>query len=289
MVLDALRAHGHSVSAVDQFGHDPRYPVTSNWPHLVQQLADFVIAQRPTANQPLVLMGHSLGGFLSLMCAAKHPVLAGVPVAGVLMLDSPVLGGWRARALEAAKHTRLIGSLSPGKVSRNRRHVWASAQEAYDHFASKRLFARWHPQVLHDYVEHGTYLEATAQGERCVLRFDRAVETAIYNTLPHNLDRLLRRHPLQCPVGFIGGTHSVEMRQVGMVMTHKLVGKQPGPRLQMVEGSHLFPMEKPLETANAAGLALSDLLGAELGAHLKPRQLAGLGALDSRRSRSPRG
>lgn len=260
MVLNGLRQHGHTVHAVDQYGHDPRYPVTSNWPHLVQQLADFVVAQRPDTKKPLVLMGHSLGGFLSLMCAAKHPVLDGVSVAAVLMLDSPVLGGWRARAIEAAKHTRLIGSLSPGKVSRNRRHVWASAQEAYAHFANKRMFSRWHPQALHDYVEHGTYREATAQGERYVLRFDRAVETAIYNTLPHNLDRLLRRHPLQCPVGFIGGTESVEMRQVGMTMTHKLVGKQPGPRLQMVEGSHLFPMEKPIETVKAVELALADLL-----------------------------
>jgi hypothetical protein len=34
------------------------------------------------------------------------------------------------------------------------------------------------------------------------------VETAIYNTLPHNLDRLLRRHPLKCPVAFIGGMQS---------------------------------------------------------------------------------
>lgn len=262
MVLDALRDQRHSVSAVDQYGHDPRYPVTSNWPYLVQQLADFVVAQPPRHNLPLVLMGHSLGGFLSLMCAAKHPVLAGVPVAAVLMLDSPVLGGWRARAIQAVKHTRLIGSLSPGKVSRNRRHIWADAQEAYAHFSSKRMFANWHPQVLRDYVDHGTYREATAQGDRCVLRFDRDIETAIYNTLPHNLDRLLRRHPLQCPVGFIGGTQSVEMRQVGMAMTHKLVGKSAGPRLQMIEGSHLFPMEKPLETAKAVGLALADLLGA---------------------------
>lgn len=260
MVLDTLRAQGHTVSAVDQFGHDPRYPVTSNWPHLVQQLADFVIAQRPQAAQPLVLAGHSLGGFLSLMCAARHPVLAGVPVAGVLMLDSPVLGGWRARALEAAKRTRLIGSLSPGKVSRNRRHVWANAQEAYEHFASKRMFARWHPQVLHDYVEHGTYTTATPQGEKRLLRFDRDVETSIYNTLPHNLDRLLRRHPLQCPAAFIGGTESEEMGQVGMAMTHKLVGKTPSPRLQMVEGSHLFPMEKPLETAVAMHVAIQSLL-----------------------------
>jgi hypothetical protein len=38
------------------------------------------------------------------------------------------------------------------------------------------------------------------------------------------------------------------MRQVGMSMTHKLVGPHPD-RLRMIEGSHLFPMEKPLETA----------------------------------------
>ncbi len=36
-----LRARGFSVKAVDKFGHDPHYPVTNNWPHLVQQLVDF--------------------------------------------------------------------------------------------------------------------------------------------------------------------------------------------------------------------------------------------------------
>jgi pimeloyl-ACP methyl ester carboxylesterase len=141
--------------------------------------------------------------------------------------------------------------------------VWANAQEAYAHFASKRMFARWHPQVLHDYVEHGTYTTATPQGEKRLLRFDRDVETTIYNTLPHNLDRLLRRHPLQCPAAFIGGTESEEMGQVGMAMTHKLVGKTPSPRLQMVEGSHLFPMEKPLETAAAMHVAIQSLLAVQ--------------------------
>jgi hypothetical protein len=63
------------------------------------------------------------------------------------------------------------------------------------------VFASWDPQVLHDYVAHGTHEE---NGQR-VLSFDRDVETAIYNTLPDNLDRLLRRHPLDCPAAFIGG------------------------------------------------------------------------------------
>jgi hypothetical protein len=41
VMLDAVRARGFRVEAIDKFGHDPRYPVTDNWPHLVQQLTDF--------------------------------------------------------------------------------------------------------------------------------------------------------------------------------------------------------------------------------------------------------
>ena len=41
VLFEALRQRGLSAHAVHQYGHDPRYPVTSNWPHLVQQLIDF--------------------------------------------------------------------------------------------------------------------------------------------------------------------------------------------------------------------------------------------------------
>lgn len=256
VLFRSLRARGHVVKAVEAYGHDPRYPVTSNWPHLVQQLADFASAEARHASTPLYLVGHSLGGFLSLMCAATHPQLAGLPVAGVVMLDSPVLGGWRARVLALAKHSQLVGALSPGQVSRKRRRSWPDEAAVWDHFSHKRVFARWDPQVLRDYVQHGTRDEAHADGTRRVLTFDRDIETRIYNTLPHHLDRLLRRHPLRCPVAFVGGTESAEMKQVGMAMTHKLVGKAPSARLQMIEGSHLFPMEKPLETAAAIDRAL---------------------------------
>ena len=256
VIFQALRERGYRVAAVDRFGHDPRYPVTSNWPHLVQQLADFVEANVGPDDRPLFLVGHSLGGFLSLMCAARHPVLAGQPVRGVVMLDSPVLGGWKARALAAAKHTRLIGAVSPGQVSRKRRNRWANAQEALEHFRHKRAFARWDPRVLADYIAHGTHDVHTPQGTQRVLTFDRDIETAIYNTLPHNLDRLLRRHPLACPVAFVGGTQSEEMRRVGLTMTHKLCGREPSDRLQFIDGTHLFPMEHPQATAAAIDRAL---------------------------------
>lgn len=245
-LFKSLRARGFSVRAPDMLGHDPQYPVTSNWPHLVQQVADFAAAEIERQGEPAWLVGHSLGGFLSLMCAARHPQLGGHGIKGVLLLDSPVLGGWRARTLELAKRAQLVGSISPGKISRRRRNSWSDAQAAYDHFASKAAFARWDPQVLRDYIDHGTH---DVNGQR-VLCFERDTETLIYNTLPHNLDRLLRRHPLQCPVAFIGGTASQEMKQVGMSMTYKVVNHRAHPeRLAMIEGTHLFPMEKPTETA----------------------------------------
>lgn len=244
MLFKSLRSRGFTVKAVDRFGHDPHYPVSDNWPHLVQQLHDFAEREVQRAGEPAYFVGHSLGGFLSVMCAARHPQLA----RAVLLLDSPLLGGWKAQALGAIKATPLVGSLSPGAVSRKRRHRWASSDEALEHFRHKKAFAQWDEQVLRDYVANGTRDE---NGER-VLSFDRDVETAIYNTLPHNLDRLLRRHPLKCPAAFIGGLQSAEMKQVGMALTHKLTHG----RVSLLDGSHLFPMEKPLATAAAIEASL---------------------------------
>ncbi|PWW45872.1 alpha/beta fold hydrolase [Melaminivora alkalimesophila] len=242
-----LRERGFSVSAVERYGHDPRYPVSNNWPHLVQQLADFAAEEQQRSGEPAFLVGHSLGGFLSVMAASRHPELA----RGVLLIDSPLVGGWRAGAVGVAKRAQVMDALSPGRVSRARRNSWASNEEALAHFQRKKIFARWDPQVLRDYIEHGLVDE----GGKRVLAFDRAVETQIYNTLPHNLDSQLRRHPLRCPAAFIGGRSSAEMRQVGMALTERVTQG----RIMMLDGSHLFPMEQPLTTAAAIEAALRNL------------------------------
>jgi pimeloyl-ACP methyl ester carboxylesterase len=183
------------------------------------------------------------------MCAAMHPALA----CGVVLLDSPVLGGWRANTLSLVKRTPLMKTVSPGAISRRRKNRWAHREEVFEHFRTKKAFAKWDEQVLRDYIDHGTFdSEDTRE-----LSFDRNVETAIYNTLPHNLSGLLRRNPLQCKVAFIGGRQSAEMKQVGMKMTQQVTKG----RIAMLDGSHLFPMEKPLATAAAIEAALRNLAG----------------------------
>ena len=90
-----------------------------------------------------------------------------------------------------------------------------------------------------------------------MLSFDRDVETAIYNTLPDNLERIVRRHPLKCPVAFIGGRQSAEMKRIGTAMTDQLARG----RIHMLDGTHLFPMEKPLATAAAIEASLRGIEG----------------------------
>lgn len=258
LLFRLLHQRGVDVQALDRFGHDPAYPVSNNWQHLVEQLADFVRSQsqRWGTDAPF-LVGHSLGGFLSLMVAAKYPELA----RGVLMLDSPLIAGWRATTLGMAKRTQLIGSVTPGKISQRRRNHWAQRQDAEAYFQNKPLFSHWHPQVLHDYLESGLEGSSSKKASSSPtdgpvqLRFLREVETAIYNTMPHNLSAWLSRHPLRCPVAFIGGRTSVERKQIGMDLTRRITQG----RISMLEGSHLFPMEQPETTAAAMEAALLNL------------------------------
>jgi pimeloyl-ACP methyl ester carboxylesterase len=250
-LLDALRTH-YEVRQTDMVGHDPRYPVDDNWSNLVDEL----IGQLEAHGRPAILVGHSLGGMLSTMAAARRPDL----VRCVVMLDSPVVAGWRALAWRFVKLIGKGGRFSPGRFSERRRNVWPSRQAAYEHFISKDIFAAWAPGVLDDYLEVG--LKPHPDGVQ--LRFDRGVETAIYNSLPHHLGDLIKRG-FPVPVGFIGATRSEELRQAGLSSTRKLVGAN----FVMTEGSHLYPMEHPARAAQLTHEMIVRLLGAHLTRHEK--------------------
>ncbi len=257
VLFEQLNGLGYNVQALDKFGHDPRYPVTDRWTLLVRHLAEFTTQTVQNHNGPLYLVGHSLGGVLSLICAALHPTLGGRPVQGVVMLDSPGVLGWRAALFALAKRTPWIEQLTPAKLSRYRRNTWANAEEARANFARKPLFAQWHPQALKDYIEHGTHDVDTPEGKRRVLTFKREVEVEIFNTLPHDLGRLLRRHPPACPVAYLGAEESEYLAVFGRHLAQRLRMQRHPDRLQTLPGTHLFPLEQPEATAQAVHLALS--------------------------------
>jgi pimeloyl-ACP methyl ester carboxylesterase len=247
VLFDRWRAAGHAVHAVERFGHDTRFPVTSNWPHLRDRLIAFIEAE---VRAPALLVGHSLGGMLSVLAASRRPDL----VLGVLLIDAPLISGWRAHGLRLAKASGLMRRISPGRIARTRRTQWPTRAAVHEHFARKPAFARWDPRVLDDYVNSAF----ARQGRHWTLAFEREVEARIYETLPHHMGTMLRRHSLRCPLGFIGGRQSVEVRQAGVEATKRLAGE----RFEWVAGTHLFPMEHPDETATQVLGMIDRLLAA---------------------------
>lgn len=241
--FDHLREH-YDVRALDMHAHNPRYPVANGWQALARELID-ELAARYTS--PVILAGHSMGGMLSLMAAKARPDL----VRCVVLLDAPVVAGWRAVLLRIAKRLGADRKFSPARFSAKRRNVWPDADTACRHYAAKPMFAIWPPQVLRDYVEHGVM----PHPDGVTLRFTRETETAVYRSLPHHIGSLVRR-AFPVPIGFVGGTDSVECRQAGLTATRRLVGRH----FMQVDGGHLFPMESPATAASAVHRMIQSLL-----------------------------
>ncbi|WP_460536679.1 alpha/beta fold hydrolase [Chitinimonas naiadis] len=233
----------YDVGYIDTIGHDPRYPVTDCWPYLIEETLRY-IEQR--YKEPVIAVGHSLGGFLSLLGALQRPEL----FRAVILLDSPVFGRPVSTALWLGKRLGFIDRLTPGKGTLTRRSTWPDKDAAYQHFLGRGMFAHFDPSCLRDYVEAGTV--ASEGGVR--LRFEPEVEHLIYCGLPHNLPEY--RGQLQVPAGFIGGSKSNYVRRSDLAHMVRHFGIQ----LRKVEGGHLFPFEQPAMAATEVKQMIGRLL-----------------------------
>lgn len=216
---------------VDTIGHDPRHPVTDGWPHLVLEL----IEQVERRGEPVLGVGHSLGGYLTALAALKRPAL----FRAIILLDAPILDRWKGAVFGVVKRFGLADRVTPAGITRDRRAAWASSDEAFAHFRNKRAFRDFDAECLRDYVTLG--MRSAPEGVR--LAFDPSIEYRIYRAFPHTLARELPA--LHVPAGFICGRESEDARQVGLATTRRHF------RVARVEGGHLFPFEHPEAAARA--------------------------------------
>jgi pimeloyl-ACP methyl ester carboxylesterase len=240
-MLRRLESAALEVHAVPTLGHDPRYPVTDGWPCLRDELCGHLLS---LPVKRTVLVGHSLGGLLSLMVALQRPDA----VQGLIMLDSPPFGGIRAAAVRLLKMSGRMNAVFG--VAQQRRQQWASMSEAKQHFAGRGMFSRWDSEVFDAFLKSGLRWRGTELG----LSFDPEVERRIYQTTPHDLGRQIWRAPLHLPVAFVAGRQSRIMKSAGMQLSHGLAGS----RFHWVDGSHLFPLEFPARTAALLRQLISD-------------------------------
>ncbi len=221
------------ISAIDALGMHPRHPPTEGWPHLAKQVIEQI---ENSHTQPVIGVGHSLGGYLTFMAAAARPDL----FRSIVLLDAPIIGAIKGRLLGATKAFGIVDRVTPAGTTRDRRAEWASLAEAERHFRGKALFRHFAPEALRDYVRFGL----VDHGKKLRLMIDPAIEYQIYRTVPHDLHRSLAG--LEVPAGFIGGAQSEVVRRVGLSPM-----RSAGFAFKRVKGGHLFPLEHPQAAADA--------------------------------------
>jgi pimeloyl-ACP methyl ester carboxylesterase len=230
----------YRVGFIEAIGTDPRYPPTEGWPRLVEQLIDTL--ERDYGGEPVFGVGHSLGAYLSFLAAVRRPEL----FRAIVLLDAPVIGAFKGRALGVVKRLGMVDRFTPAGMTRERRSVWTTRGEAKAHFRSKQLFRHFTDECLEHYVRFGLM----GVPGRFRLLIDPEIEYRIYRTIPHDMGRQLRS--LKVAAGFVGGEDSDVLRRVGL-------GAMRGPRFAKlrVPGGHLFPFQHPL----VAAAAVEELLG----------------------------
>jgi pimeloyl-ACP methyl ester carboxylesterase len=112
-----LNRRGFQVASIEKFGHDARYPVTSNWPFLVQELADFAKVIHHESGEKPFLIGHSLGGLLSLMCASKHPHLTAFRLSSGGGLESQCASACQKNQLDWLCQPRQDQQITPSTLA----------------------------------------------------------------------------------------------------------------------------------------------------------------------------
>ena len=111
---------------IDKIGHDPLYPVGDNWHNLVLEL---IASVRRQADRPVIAVGHSLGGVLSLLAAIEEPDLFKM----VILLDSPLIGSVKSNIVRLAKGLGFIDRITPAYRSKGRRVHWSSHEQLLDY------------------------------------------------------------------------------------------------------------------------------------------------------------
>ena len=220
------------IGYIERHGHNPKFPVTDSWRFLAQELQTEIESKYV---QPVIGIGHSLGGILHFFVACERPELYKT----IILLDSPLVSRLSGTALKILKLTKLVDKYTPSRIARFRRNRWRTKDEVFHHFRQKELFKTFDEDVIRDYAHHATIEDKN----ELKLLFEPTIEAKIYRTIPHNFSKF--RGKLKVPAFYIGGTQSREARlaRLGYMQKHFPF------EFHEIEGTHLFPFEKPLETS----------------------------------------
>ncbi|WP_376792803.1 alpha/beta fold hydrolase [Thermoflexus sp.] len=236
-LMQALASAGHGVSLLPRplwpDGESPRRGIT--WYTLAE---DLIEAFDALGWRGAIGIGHSMGGVITMVAAVRRPDLF-----RALVLMDPVL--MDPKVLQLFRILRALGlgaRLHPlARRARRRRRVWPDREAAAVHLRSRPLFAAWHPDAFAGYLEEG--LRPSRDGQ-VVLAYPPEWEVHIFVNVPHDAWRFVPHIPVPTLVLRGAATDTFTADSEGRFRRLK-----PDAQFEVIPGGHLFPMERPEETA----------------------------------------
>lgn len=229
------------VIAVDLRGHGRSYRPNSlsDWMETAEDIVAFVNAH---CAEPVVAVGHSMGGYV----AARAAAIAPDRFAQLLLVDPVML----LPEIYAYGPDALGSSPSDHPVAR-RRNAWDSAAQMIERFANRAPYAHWRADVLADYCTFG--LVPAAGGEGLELACPPVLEVSAYMGAWRN-NPYLWIGEVACP------TTILRARNVERKNTMDFSSSPTAPDLwkgfpdardlHWPDASHFIPMEVPERLAD---------------------------------------
>lgn len=216
--------------------HTPPPDEIIDWKDGVAQ--DLLTGYRQHNLSDIIAIGHSFGGIASALNVIEDPQR----FKALVLLDPTLLTPevWAMMATLHAQNQLDLMPLAARAIKRQR--DFASTEAVFAYFRDKPLFANWSDEVLRLYAEGGT--RPTPDGVTLAWSpeweayYFKTGYTKIWETLPQ-LNGLV-------PTLIIRGTSSDAYVEAAQAQVKTLL---PDAEHVEIDGGHLFPQERPAETA----------------------------------------
>lgn len=236
-----------SIEMIPVVGLDARYVIDNHWQGLSMQVLDnikYVCTKHGIAQ--LVTVGHSLGAVSSLLAMNHDPT----HISQLIMLDPSIIMGRYSFSVQLAKladkamakfgkNHYFTDMSTPAGLSKRRRDVFDSVNQARTGLGKKGLFKAFDSRCFELYLQYGL----TAINDKYHLTIPKSIEVAIFRAIPSLF--WASSPTIYRPTTLIAGADSY-FTKIG---SYTAVTQRWGIPIITTSGTHMFPLEHPEATA----------------------------------------